>query len=61
MHSIVSRFGIGPKSVLYAGVCALFSPEILQAVAVEGLRPAHRRHNSGIQTITAQHRTVEGK
>ena len=61
MHNIVNRFGIGPKSVLYASVCALFSPEILQAVAVEGLRTAHRRYNSGIQTIPAQHRTVEGK
>ena len=61
MHNIVSRFGIGPKSVLYAGICALFSPEILQAVAVKGLGPAHRRHNSGIQTLTAQRRTVEGE
>ena len=33
MHSIQSRFVIGPSSTL----CALFSPEILQAGAVKGL------------------------
>ena len=33
MHSSESRFVIGPSSIL----CALFSPEILQAEAVKGL------------------------
>ena len=39
MLSIQSRFVIGPSNILSAGVCmcALFSPEILQAVAVKGL------------------------
>ena len=39
MHSTDSRSVTGPSNILFAGVCmcALFSPETVQAVAVKGL------------------------
>ena len=40
-HNIENRFVTGPESVPFCRlVRALFSPEILQAVAVKGLRPS---------------------
>ena len=38
VHCIESRFVTGAENTLFAGVCALFSPQILQAGAVNGLK-----------------------
>ena len=44
MHSIESRCAIGPENVLF-GMCvrAFFSPEILHAGAVKGLKVSEKR------------------
>ena len=44
MHSIESRFVAVPSNILFAGVhVALFSPEIVKAGAVKGLKAIKKK------------------